>query len=478
DGLVVDREAATAQLTDSLRGLRPLDAPLPTLAKPAAVRAADLVEARQGLERALDESVPVTFRDGYWTLSPRDLAGFVEQEVDPTKRGAEAFSLALDERRLAGWLDERLAPEINREPVDAVVGWNEGLVSVEESVDGVQLKAESLAELVRKSFFGDHEPVEAPATITKPTIDSGNLDKLGVATLLGVGTSNYSGSTDGRATNVEVGAYRLNGTLVPPRGEFSFNHAIGVINEENGFVKAQVINGERIGQDIGGGICQVSTTVFRAAYMAGLQMGEWYPHTYRIPFYEYDGWPPGLDASILQPTEDPSTWGDFTFINPSDSWMLVEAWTTGEQVVVNVYGADLGYQVETDGPILGQARQIEPDLEVVDPELEPGTIKQTETPLEGLEVRHVRRVFDRSGTLLREGPFVTQYASRGNVWTVSSDMKGKSPADPNRPLPKPAQPARDEAAMADAAAGAEVVDDVSVVDGAAPVEEPAVPAEE
>lgn len=474
DGVVVDRATATARLTDALRGLRPVDAPLPTLTRPAAVRADDLGEARDRLAGALDQSVQVSFEGGYWTLASSALAGFVEQEVDPEESGAAAFSMGLDEARLADWLAETLAPELERDPVDAVVGWGgEGLVSVEQSVDGVRLKPEPLAESIAESFFGDHDPVEAPVTITKPAIDSGNLDKLGVATLLGVGTSNYSGSTDGRATNVEVGAYRLNGTLVPPNGEFSFNHAIGVIKEENGFVKAQVIDGERIGQDIGGGICQVSTTVFRAAYMAGLQMGDWWPHLYRIPFYEYDGWPPGLDASILQPTEDPSTWGDFTFLNPSDSWMLVESWTDGVNVVVNVYGADLGYRVETTGPTYGQPVQIEPDLEVVDPELEPGTVKQTETPLEGLSVRHMRTVFDRAGNRLREGPFDTEYAPRGNVWTVSPDMKGKSPADPERPLPKPSTPPRDESAMADSAAGEAVVGDVPVVEdpAAVPVEE-------
>ena len=293
-------------------------------------------------------------------------------------------------------------------------------------------------------------------TITKPTIDSANLDKLGVTTLLGTGTSNYSGSSDGRATNVDVGAYRLNGTLVPPRGEFSFNHAIGVINEANGFVEAQVIDGERIGQDVGGGICQVSTTVFRAAFLAGLPIGgvdyedgEWWPHRYQLPFYEYDGWPPGLDASILQPTEDPSTWGDFTFRNPSNSWLLVEAWTAYPNVVVNIYGPDLGYQVERQGPHFGNTYPIEPDLETVNPELEPGSVVLTELPQEGLEVGHFRRVFDRNGKLVREANFYTRYYSRGNVWQVSPDMKGKSPADPDRPIPPPAPPPGQEVPAAE-----------------------------
>ncbi len=447
NGTVVDRVRATSDLLQALRGLRPLDEPLPTRSEPASVRADDLVGARDTLTRALSQSVQVTFSDSSWTLAPGDLGGFVTQRIDPKQRGAAAFSLSMDQTRLATWLEDHLAPDINRDPKDAVVGWNQQLVSVEPSVDGAHLNQEPLARLVSESFFGGHSPVPAPVTITKPTIDSGQLDQLGIVTLLGTGTSNYDGSTDGRATNVEVGASLLNGTLVPPHGEFSFDHSIGVINEEKGFVEAQVIDGERIGKDIGGGICQVSTTAFRAAYLAGLPIGEWNPHRFRIPFYELDGWPPGLDASILEPTDDPSTWGDFTFENPSNGWLLVESWSTGVNVVVNIYGPDLGYRVEDRGPTFGEKLQIEPDEEVVDAELDPGTINHTQLPQEGQEVSHYRIVYDRNGNVVEEKNFYTRYYARGNVWSVSPDMAGKSPADPSRPLPKP-EPAQEESALA------------------------------
>jgi vancomycin resistance protein YoaR len=466
NGTVVDRVRATSDLLQALRQLRPLDEPLPTRSEPASVRASDLVAARDTLTRALSQSIQVTFGDASWTLAPGELGAFVTQRIDPKQRGAAAFSLSIDQTRLAGWLDDHLAPDINRAPKDAVVGWNQQLVAVEPSVDGAHLNPGPLARLVSESFFGGHAPVPAPVTITKPTIDSEHLDQLGIVALLGTGTSNYDGSTDGRATNVEVGASLLNGTLVPPHGEFSFDHSIGVINEEKGFVEAQVIDGERIGKDIGGGICQVSTTAFRAAYLAGLPIGEWNPHRFRIPFYELDGWPPGLDASILEPTDDPSTWGDFTFENPSDGWLLVESWSTGVNVVVNIYGPDLGYRVEDQGPTYGEKLQIEPDEEVVDPELDPGTINHTQLPQEGQEVSHNRIVYDRNGTVVEERNFYTRYYARGNVWTVSPDMAGKSPSDPGRPLPKP-QPAQEESALAQQPIvdGSDAADAASGTDG-------------
>ena len=436
DGLVVDREKARAQIVARLQNLEPIEAELPVATRIASVRAVDLEPARALLVKAMSHPVQVTRAGGAWTLPATELVQFLKQDVAPTADGAPAITLGLDRAKLAPWLEERLAAQIETEPVDAVVGWNGAkVVAVEPSVDGVRLDAAKLAELVEAQFFGAGGTVEAPVTYVEPTIDSDNLDALGITTLLGSGQSNYSGSNDGRATNVAVGASLLNGTLIPPWGEFSFNGAIGVINKEKGFVEAQVIDGEDIGQDIGGGICQVSTTVFRAAYLAGLPITEWWPHRFRIGFYEYDGWEPGLDASILQPTEDPATWADFRFENPSDSWMLVESWTDGVNVIVNIYGADLGYHVESTGPTWGSKFQMLPAKEVVDDKLDPGTVTLAQVAGIGEELSHYRVVRDRNGQLLWERSFYTKYFPRGDVWKVSPDMKGQAPIDPNFKFP-------------------------------------------
>jgi vancomycin resistance protein YoaR len=439
DGTVVDRDQARALLTAALQDLKPLATALPVTTKIAAVRAADLEPARALLTGAMAQPVQVSSRGGLWTLPSAEIARFLRQEVVTRPDGSAAVELGLDRGPLAAWLAERLGPEIETAPVDAEVGWDgKKLISVEPSVDGIQLDAEKLAIAVEGHFFVDDGTIEAPVLLTKPTIDSANLDKLGITTLLGSGQSNYSGSSDGRSANVAVGAKLLNGTLIPPWGEYSFNGSIGSIDEEQGFVEAQVIDGESIGQDIGGGICQVSTTVFRAAYDAGLPITEWWPHRFRIPFYEYDGWPPGLDASILQPTADPSTWADFRFENPSDHWMLVESWTDGINVVVNIYGADLGFQVESTGPTWGAKTQILPPKEVVDSELEPGTVLLTQVGGIGEELSHYRVVRDRNGELLWERSYYTKYYPRGDVWKVSPDMKGQAPIDPAfKPPPLP-----------------------------------------
>jgi vancomycin resistance protein YoaR len=436
DGVVVDRDRARAEVESQLLNLTPIEAELPVSTKIATIRATDLEPARELLLRAMSNPVQVSSAGGLWTLPATDLARFLRQDLVVGENGAPVIQLDLDREKLAVWLDERLGAEVETDPVDAEVGWNgERLISVEPSVDGVRLDAAKLAERVEGSFFGSGGTIEAPVTHVKPNIDSANLDKLGITTFLGSGQSNYAGSSDGRSTNVAVGASLLNGTLIPPWGEFSFNESIGWIDEDKGFVEAQVIDGEKIGQDVGGGICQVSTTVFRAAYHAGLPITEWWPHRFRIGFYEYDGWDPGLDASILQPTEDPATWADFKFENPSSHWMLVESWTDGVNVVVNIYGADLGYKVETTGPTWGDKTQMLAPQEVVDDELDPGTVTLAQVAGIGEELSHYRVVRDRNGELLWERSFYTKYFPRGDIWKVSPDMKGKAPIDRDAKFP-------------------------------------------
>jgi vancomycin resistance protein YoaR len=267
-----------------------------------------------------------------------------------------------------------------------------------------------------------------PVTVLDPEIDSNNLAALGITTKLAVGDSAFVGSNEGRATNIVVGSGLLNGTLIPPHGIFSFNHAIGVIDEDKGYVEAQVIQGERIGRDVGGGICQVSTTVFRAALYAGVPIVEWWPHTYRLGFYELDGWQPGFDASILQPNDDPFSGGDFRFENPTDSWMLVESYTADERVYVIIYGADTGYTISFSDPqITGPVEPTEKAIEITDDALPAGSVEQTELSQPGWEVDFQRTVTDKDGNVVLTDDWDTVFSSRPDVWKVSPDMEGQSP---------------------------------------------------
>lgn len=427
NGTIVDRSAVQASLLASLQTMQAPTESLPTVDRLPSVHVDDLQPAQAAITTALGTPVQVTYGSQSWTIEPADFGQFVYTRVDPARSGAQAVAVAVDTDGLAAWLQDQFAASVDSDPVNAKVAWDgKKLRAIEDSSNGAKLRPQAMAEMVSASFLGNHEPVEIPVTVLKPEVDGSNLDALGITTKLGVGSSNFDGSDDARATNIQVGAQLLNGTLIPPHGTFSFNHSIGVIGPELGFVEGQVIDGEKIGRDYGGGICQVSTTVFRAAFFSGMPIVEGWPHRWRLGFYEMDDWTPGLDASIMQPEGDPFGGGDFRFQNPSDSWMLVESYVDYPRVFVIIYGADLGYTVDVSDPVYGQTYSPLSASEVVDPALPAGTIIQSEWAAPGLDIDYYRTVYDRDGNTVLSDDWPTNFYARGDVYKVSPDMQGLS----------------------------------------------------
>lgn len=428
EGTVVDRAAATQQIMSAVTSLTPVNGALPVRARVPRVRAADLDTVKAQAQAALAKSVEVRLDTQSWTLKPEDLAPFLVQGNDPAQTGAAAASLRVDTGALSQWLSTTFAAQVYAKPTNAVLGWNNGPVALQASVDGRALKPETFAGLVAESMLGQHERVDVPTDPIKAQVNSSNLASLDLTTKLGHGDSTYVGSDWGRATNIGVGTNLLNGTLVAPGANFSFNHAIGAITPEKGYVPAHVIKAEAIGQDYGGGICQVSTTMFRAALMAGMPITDWTPHSQRISFYEPDGWGPGYDATIFQPADDPMSGTDFGFSNPTNGWLLIEAIADGSYISINIYGPDTGWQVNVSDAVRSDPIPPAGDSEVVDGTLSSGCVVQTQSPLDGLDVSFERQVLDKNGSVISDRTFNTHFLANGNVWVVSPDMVGQSPA--------------------------------------------------
>jgi len=281
---------------------------------------------------------------------------------------------------------------------------------------------------VSNGFLSSSGPVDVPVVVTKPEIDSNNLEALKINSRLARGDSNYGGQRWQRDENIKVATDYLTGTLVRPGEEFSFNEAIGVINKERGFVESGVIVNGRASTGDGGGVCQVSTTVFRATIQAGLPITDWAEHTQRLPIYEQDGWTAGFDASILQwEGGDPAEWGDFKFLNDTGGYILIQSWVDYPYNIVEIYGNDDGREVQVSEATVWTGTEYPDDLEVVDESKPAGFMEQTEWPRLPAEAMFTVTVTYPDGTV-REDEFYSEYHGNGNVWTVSPDMQGRSPA--------------------------------------------------
>ena len=428
-GTVVDEEAATTLILQSLSSLEPVATDLPTRDDLPNIYATDLEANKTQLAAALDGPILAGFSGQQWAIPASDLSSFLAVDV-AWRDGGTDVSITLDQDRLSSYLHQNFSVLVNSQPVDAVVRWDDaqgGLYALEPSIDGYTLKANAFAKAVTDSFLSNQDPVDIPVTVLKPAVDSNNLAALNINSLIARGDSNFDGGAEDRDHNIYVGMELLNGELVAPGEEFSFNGAVGEITAELGFVDAGVIEAETIGRDVGGGICQVSTTVFRSALLSGMPITEWYPHSLRLKGYERDGWTAGFDASILQSGSDPAYWADFKFKNDTDGYILVQAWTDYPHAYVDIYGNDDGRTVEIPDPTFRDPDWKYKDKEVVDPDKPAGYMKQTQWPTKPFEAIVNRTVTYADGHTEEQG-FYSPYQGSGNVWVVSPDMKGKSPA--------------------------------------------------
>lgn len=230
----------------------------------------------------------------------------------------------------------------------------------------------------------------------------------------------YNSGTADRITNLRLGVSLLDGTLVAPGGTFSLNETIGERTEERGFRSAPVIIGTEFEEEVGGGTSQVATTVFNAAWEAGLKITERNPHSLYISRYQL-----GRDATVYWPSLD------LKFVNDTSKWVLVKGFAEYDGIVVAIYGGEdrrvdsSEGTMEITGPVVVEREK--------DPTLARGktVVEEEGTPPSATSV--TRTIYDRDGKLLRTETWNTSYKSHARIVRVGT--KPPKPAKP--PAKKP-----------------------------------------
>ena len=411
EGARLKIEAAKVDTLAAVRSLTPTTVELRRRSVAPAVTGGALEALRADGARLLSDAVTVQSGDASWTVSVDELAAALILPAPGTED-----RVRLDPAGLADALSF-IASEVDTPPRNATLGWADGLYVLEAGSEGVAVDLDRLAEVVAAAAATEERVVELPLIFTAPTVDGRDLDALGITTRLSRGESSFAGSSSARATNVSVAAYFVSQTLIPPGGSFSFNEAIGAITVDKGYVEGKIISGDWYASDLGGGVCQVSTTVFRAALLAGLPFTEWHPHSFRLGFYELGGWPPGMDAAIYQPNTSDGWALDLRFVNVTDAWMLVQADIVGDTLVVDIVGAPTRYEVELSEPTYGESIPAPEPIERVSPDRSAGVREREQIAQEGVEVS-IARLVRADGEVLSEDTFVSPYAPQVEIWIV------------------------------------------------------------
>lgn len=262
-------------------------------------------------------------------------------------------------------------------------------------------------------------------TLLPKVSDDVSANDLGITELIHQEHSYFFGSREPRIQNIEKAASEFHGLLVPPGATFSMAAAMGNITLDNGYKEDLIIYNGRTIEGVGGGVCQVSTTLFRAAFFAGFPIVERHPHAYRVSYYEKtannsrDPNLAGLDATVFIPLVD------LKFINDTPYWLLMETYVNraANRLTWKFYSTSDGRQVEwqTSGPI----NIVEPKkpLYKLNEDLEPGEIKQVDWEADGADVRVDRYIY-RDGMLINSDTFFTHYAPWRAVYEYGPGTEG------------------------------------------------------
>lgn len=413
-GIELDTAAILNQITAQVQQFT-AGAQIPLTVKEVQPQAVDLESTAAFLRTAVSAPLTLTATDGSgqplgeWHIQPEQIAPLLQITETVGEAGVRTFGVEVE---MDGFQEalRQLAPGLivpGRNGRFHFDDANKQLVVIESAVDARELNVEAtVASLERAVFSPDQRVVPLVFTTTPPRYHNNlTATELGITELVSESTSYYTGSSAARMQNIEVGTAFFDGVIVAPREVFSFNAILGELSYERGFADGATIFGGRAVKGIGGGICQVSTTIFRTAFFGGFPIVERYSHGYRVYYYELGNWGPGLDAAIFTPS------ADFKFQNDTDYHILLEAEMLPEQdaLTFRFYSTNPGRQVEVSQPIVRNITQPTATIYEENPALSQGQQLQVDWSKEGGDVVVTRIIRDAFGNILEQRDFGTFY---------------------------------------------------------------------
>jgi len=369
------------------------------------IESPDLVPLLDRVKSIVSKDFTVKFDATYWKLNSQQKLDFLS-----FNKVNDKTELSINDVTFDSFVD-LIKQDVDILPRGQVTTSDDGKVlSFNITQEGSELDKKQFSKDFKNAFFSDDTSVDVPMK----KISELDKDTYGIYALLGEGNSKYTGSGSARIHNLVLAADRTNGVLVPPQGIYSLNKSIGAVSAATGYNTAYVISGGRTVLGEGGGVCQTSTTLFRAALNAGLPITMRYPHDYRVYYYEIDS-PVGFDASIFQPSLD------LRFKNDTPNYILIQSsWDLAAQsLTFRIYGTPDGRSVEISEPIVTGITPPPATLYQDDPTLPKGVVRQIDFAAWGSNVSFTRTV-KKEDDVVSEDTFVSRYLPWRAIYLVGT----------------------------------------------------------
>lgn len=354
-------------------------------------------QARRLLSAPFTISLPeaVAGDPGPWQIPPENLAPMLQVRKIQTESGS-TYQLELDRNKLRPVL-EQIARQVNRPEQNARFIFNDEtrlLEAIQSSSTGREVDLEASVELVEQSVARGEPNATLQVNLKQPKVsENANGADLGITENVITYTSYFRGSSASRMQNIQTAAAQFHGLLIAPGETFSMGSALGDVSLDSGYAEALIIYGGRTIQGVGGGVCQVSTTLFRAAFFAGFPIPERYAHAYRVSYYEQSvsGIDPtlaGLDATVYFPLVD------FKFTNDTPYWLLMETYFSSQSQTLTwkFYSTKDGRSVQWQTSGLQNVVPAPPAELQLNPALSDKEFKQVDWEADGADITVNRTV--------------------------------------------------------------------------------------
>ena len=293
------------------------------------------------------------------------------------------------------------------------------------AVVGRTLNIDNSVSAIDNAIHNGAHNVELAFDITNPAVmDTTTGAELGITELIEARTSYFRGSTTDRIQNIKTASERFHGLLIAPGEIVSMSDILGDISLDNGYAEAMIILGDQTIKGVGGGVCQVSTTLFRTVFFSGLEILERHSHAYRVGYYEqtssgHNSALAGLDATVFVPIVD------FKFKNDSPYWLLMETYvsTSNYSLTWKFYSTEDGRSVDYTSSGLTDIVKAPDPVYRENPDLPQGTKKQVDWAVDGANVTVIRTV-TKGGQVLYSDKIFTHYQAWGDVYEYGPGTEG------------------------------------------------------
>jgi vancomycin resistance protein YoaR len=371
---------------------------------------------------------------GPWQVSTDFIAGMISIIRVDDGNGLAHYEVKANVEPLRSFLNG-LAPQLAVEPVNARFLFDEDtkqLSVISDSVEGRSLDVAATMQTLEATIFKtDNRRVALVFHTDAPKVNSkSTAAELGITEEISEATTFFYGSTGERRTNIQVAASRFHGLVIAPGEEFSFNKYLGDVSPETGYETGLVIYGNQTIRGVGGGVCQVSTTVFQTAFFAGFPITERYAHGYRVGYYEsgtvyasgqkYNSGV-GLDATVYGPIID------LKFVNDTPYYLLLtSSYKAADQsLTFRFYSTSMGRVITKDGPTLSNVVPHGPPKYQESSDLSPGQQRQIDFPVDGVDV-HVYRTIRQNGQVItNREDFFSHYLPWSAIFQVAPGFAPK-----------------------------------------------------